>query len=174
MVLNVNLYRADAFHVIRSYVLDNIRADLEMLRLADGYPIDPFVPTQQPREFADLGAGMPFVVYSYSSSNKYPEWWLKQDTASLRIYGDSDEQLRILKSYIADILARQSTPDDLTDYANSLSMSIMRIFDFKTMEVLTSMGPDLYEQEGGRMLATIVIRYEYTESIGSTLMRSLE
>jgi hypothetical protein len=176
MVVDKSLYKSDGIHVIRQWLVGKINADLEMLRKTeDGYPYTPFIPSQQYRELVNLGTGKPFIVYTYSTTTDYPDWWHKSETAVIRIYGDQEEQLRILKGYIYDLLDREQTPEALTDYANTISTSAMRIFDFKTMQVINAIGPEPYEQEGGRQLAAITIRYEYVNAIDpNSNMRTFE
>jgi hypothetical protein len=166
MAIDKNLYKADGMHVLRQWLLTKINTDLEMLRKTeDGYPITPFIPSQQMPELNNVATGHPYIVYTYSTTSDYPESWCKIESAVIRIYGDKEEQLRILKSYIFDLLDRDEVPEILTDYANTLSTSLMRIFDFKTMQVINAIGPEPYDQEGGRQLAAITVRYEYTTAI---------
>lgn len=176
MAIDKNIYKSDGIHVIRQWLLGKINTDLEMLRrVEDGYPNTPFIPSQQMPEFNNLPTAHPYIVYTYSTTTDYPEWWTKIETAVIRIYGDKEEQLRILKSYIYDLLDRERIPEVLTDYANTLSTSFMRIFDFKTLQVINAIGPEPYEQEGGRQLAAITIRYSYTNAIDpSSNMRAFE
>ncbi len=174
MAIDKNLYKADGIHVIRQWLVSKINADLQMLRrVEDGYPYTPFIPSQQYVEMVNQSSGKPFIVYTYSKTSDYPNWWHKIETAVLRVYSDQEEQLRVVRGYIEDLLDREEVPELLTDYANSLS-SVLRIFDFKTMQVVNSIGPEPFEQEGGRQLAAITIRYEYTTAIGSTNMRTSE
>jgi hypothetical protein len=174
-VIDKNIYLADGMHVLRQWILNKVNTDLQMLRkVEDGYPITPFIPSQQMPELNNVASAHPFIVYTYSKTNDYPEWWCKIETAVIRIYGDKEEQLRVLSGYITDLLDREYVAEDLTDYGNTLTASL-KIFDFKTMQVVNSIGPEPYDQEGGRMLSAITVRYEYTTTINSsTNMRSYE
>lgn len=175
MAIDKTLYSADGIHVLRQWLIGKINTDLQMLRKTeDGYPYTPFIPSQQYVEMVNQSSGKPFIVYTYSKTNDYPEWWRKTETAVLRIYSDKEDQLRLLKSYMEDVLSVEFVPEVLTDYANTLS-PVMRIFDFKTMQVVNSIGPEPFEQEGGRQLVAITIRYEYTTAINSlTNLRTSE
>ncbi len=173
MAINANVYKADAVHVVRAFLLARVRADLEMLRNNEGYPYDPFVPSQQQRELIELAKGLPFITYTYTTANEFPDTWMKYDTMIIRIYGDDETKIRMLKSYISDVLSSEFTSDDITEFAANNAMSIMRTFTFHNSYVQTSIGPEPYEQEGGRQLAVVTARYSYTENNNQKLYRSL-
>ena len=173
MAINANVYKADAVHVVRAFLLAKVRADLEMLRNNEGYPYDPFVPSQQQRELVEAASGLPFITYTYTTANDYPDTWMKYDTVVIRIYGDDEEKLRMLKAYIDDVLSAEDTAEELTDFAAASAMSIMRTFTFHNSYVQSSIGPEPYEQEGGRQLAVVTARYNYTVNNDQKMYRSL-
>jgi hypothetical protein len=156
------LYAVDGAHVLRAYLLYKIRNDMSMLRLTDGYPYDPFIPSQQYREMVDLSSGKPFIVYTYTTSDDYPAYWMSIENLVLKLYGDEHVQLTKLKNYVRDLLTNEWTPTYLTDYAKTSAIIPFRMFTFHTMQVTMTVGPEPYEQEGGRQAASLAIRYTYT------------
>lgn len=169
MAIDTNLYLIDGAHVIRKYLLAKLHAENLIPAVGStGYPYEPFVPSRGYSELTDLTEGKPFIVYSYTSNNFADEWWITGETMVMRVYSDNEEQIRIISSYIAALLRRADwAVEDLNDWVNAGGDAVLKKFNFHQLQVNNKVGPEAMENEGGRQVGTVTVRYEYTRDQGT-------
>jgi hypothetical protein len=116
----------------------------------------PIIPAHMEPEFTNIASGEPFIVYNYKTTPD-SEWWVTRESNAYMIYDNNGKRCRAIMNYMIDLLKRfdwtaQNINDSLTNSA----------FEFKTVWVSSSTGPQDVSDEGGRLTAIVVVTYRYT------------
>lgn len=137
-------------------------------------PLVPIIPNQQLPEFNEIAGGAPFLVYNYTDLDPGSEWFTHTQSAAYVIYDDDEERLRAIHTYMVDLLRRMDwTAQEVNDYfmKNTEPGTNADAFDFKTVFVTTAVGPEPFEQQGGRQGALVVARIMFTHDLQDNGMR---
>lgn len=128
--------------------------------------VSPFVPAQQQAEYTNIAGGAPFIVYNYVV-NPNSEYYTVKEQGAYIIYDNNVDRLRSIHALMIDLLRRQDvSAQDLNGWLVPNSP-----WDFKWISVASAVGPDQFQQEGGRQGATISVQYEYTRDQNTEGMR---
>jgi hypothetical protein len=137
-------------------------------------PLVPIIPSQQLPEFTEIAGGAPFIVYNYTDLDTGSTWYIQEQTNAYVIYDNDEERLRTIHNYMIDLLRRM---DWTAQEVNSFLMAGIEPgtqadqFDFKSVYVTLSNGPEPFEQQGGRQGALVVCRTMFTHDLDDTGMR---
>lgn len=128
--------------------------------------VSAFIPAQQQAEFTNISGGAPFIVYNYVV-NPNSDFYTVKEQGAFVIYDADTSRLRAVHALLIDLLRRQDvSAKDLNKWLSPNSA-----WDFKWISVASAIGPDQFQQEGGRQGATISITYEYTRDQNASGMR---
>lgn len=130
----------------------------------DGTGLVPIITPQQEPEFANAAGGPPFVTYAYTTSF-VQQWFVTGELAVYTVWDSNEARLRKIHTYMVDLLKRWDwTAQDINSFPGTT-------FDFKEVHVVTATGPGMHDAEGGRLPATINVRYRYSNDLDSDGLR---
>jgi hypothetical protein len=128
----------------------------------------PIVPTQEIPAMADLPTNTPYIVYTYTNAGYDEDFWADREQIVYRIYSDNERQLRQISNFLIDLLKRYDwTAEEVNDFIHTFSSTDgdEKKFDFKYSDVINSIGPEPFDQEGGRQACAVTIQICYTHEI---------
>jgi hypothetical protein len=128
--------------------------------------VSPFIPAQQQAEFTNIAGGAPFIVYNYVV-NPNSEYYTVKEQGAYIIYDNNIDRLRSIHSLMIDLLRRHDkSAQELNKW-----LPLNSPWNFKWISVASAVGPDQFQQEGGRQGATISVQCEYTRDQNASGMR---
>lgn len=160
-------YTLTGVHEINKWLWDKLQAlsvnDVQAFAAYGPSKISavPIIPSQQQPELNDILGGAPYLVYNYTINPYSEEFWMCRETCAYVIYDNNEERLRAIFHYMVDLFKRADwTARDINAFLPTDSP-----WDFKSVGVSTSTGPDKFADEGGKQSAMVVINYTYTHDL---------
>lgn len=165
----MNNYDWAGAHVIRDFLYEKL-IEQNLIIASDYQGIKPIVPSQEVPEVSNLASGKPYLVYTYSPSSERDDWWMCGETVSYRVYSDQETDLRNIVHFMIDLFKRMDdSAADVNEFIDSNPEH--RMFDFKWITVMDAIGPEPYDESGGRQASVITIQYMYTHELDDNGMR---
>lgn len=163
-------YDISGAHVLNKFVWSELSKPESQgglgMSISDYSGLVPIIPTQQVPVFNEMGAGKPFIVYTYTSVGYSTNIWDNVEQMNYMVYSDDEVKLRRVLHFITDILHRyDKTAEEVNDYITAASVPRVDSddvkFEFKYVTVISSRGPEPAVTEGGRQAASVTMRYSY-------------
>lgn len=134
----------------------------------------PIIPTQQVSVFNDLPTGNPFIVYTFSDAGYDMEFYTNIEQVTYMVYSDKEGQIRQICNFIIDLSRRMDwTAEEVNDFIPTITNKSGDVddhkFDFKYVYVVSTIGPEPYETEGGRQAGAVILRIGATVDERQTL-----
>lgn len=151
-----------ATHGLRKYVWQLLQAELGWK--AENYGgLTPLVTPEQQPELNAFNA--PYIVYSFGKSPNGSLWQVEREIAVFTIFSASAAEINQVVNLLSTKLNKMDeSAKDVNDYlyANTEPGSFYKQFDFKTVSVMGSQGPQAVTTEGGRRDGYVTVAIEYT------------
>lgn len=128
----------------------------------------PIVPTQQQPVFNDLPSNTPYIVYTYTNAGYDEDFWADREQITYRIYSDNERQLRQISNFLTDLLKRYDwTAEEVNNWIANFASTDgdEKKFHFMYTDVISAIGPEPFDQEGGRQGAAVTLMAVYTHLV---------
>jgi hypothetical protein len=136
----------------------------------NGAPI--FIPAQEQPELTNLPSDIPFIVYNYSTSSEYEQWWVQHEQIAYVIYCDREDKIRRISHYLDQLYRRYDwSAQEVNDYLTANGTDAQKAFNFKYMRSMNLSSIEPATEEGGRYGATFVFATCFTADLDQTGMR---
>lgn len=160
-------YSKIAFSDIRSLLWNELKSNsilLENNYWAETFSayLNPIIPSQQVPEFQNLLPGKTYIVYDIEESSYDADFWKCLETATLTVIGNSYAEIYSVLELIKDVFRRFDISARDVNINNTSSP-----YNFLYIYIDGMMSPEYGSDEGGYLVGTIKISYEYTRNIGS-------
>ncbi len=150
-------------HVINSYAWAVLKANTSMTESDYGGRV-PIIPSNQEPEFTQYNK--PFIVYGFAEDPSNINLAQRSGTLVYAIYADTASTINKIYNILTEALGRfDKTAYDVNawisksaNYANFAGISM------RYVAVAFGEGPGPVEQEGGRQVATLTIKYSHVST----------
>jgi hypothetical protein len=160
--VRVSKYDLNAVHTYNKFLWSRLKEEFGYSE-NDYKGLVPIIPTQQVQVFNDLPSSHPFIVYTYMDAGYDLEFYTTIQQITYLVYSDKETQIRNICNFIVDLSKRYDwTAEEVNDFiptiTNSSGDSDDSKFDFKYVHVISTIGPEPFDNENGRQAGAVNIR----------------